>query len=65
LERDGLVHRSAHPGNPPWVDYTLTEPGEAITARLLDLIDLVQSQMPQVLTARNRYDATQDAQSHP
>ena len=64
LERDGLVHRSAQPGNPPWVDYTLTELGEAIAARLLDLIDLVQRQMPEVLAARNRYDTTQDAQSH-
>ena len=64
LERDGLVHRSAQPGNPPWVDYTLTELGEVIAARLLDLIDLVQRQMPEVLTARNRYDTTQDAQSH-
>jgi DNA-binding HxlR family transcriptional regulator len=64
LERDGLVHRSAHRGNPPWVDYTLTEPGEAIAVRLLDLIDLVQRQMPEVLAARNRYDTTQDAQSH-
>jgi DNA-binding HxlR family transcriptional regulator len=64
LERDGLVHRSAQPGNPPWVDYTLTEPGEAIAARLLDLIDLIQRQMPQVVAARNRYDTTQDGQSH-
>ena len=64
LERDGLVHRSAQPGNPPWVDYTLTELGEVIAARLLDLIDLVQRQMPEVLTARNSYDTTQDAQSH-
>jgi DNA-binding HxlR family transcriptional regulator len=64
LERDGLVHRSAQPGNPPWVDYTLTELGEATAARLLDLIDLVQRQMPEVLAARNRYDTTQDAQNH-
>ncbi|MBX7551124.1 winged helix-turn-helix transcriptional regulator [Streptomyces sp. NPDC048665] len=64
LERDGLVHRSAQPGNPPWVDYTLTELGEATAARLLDLIDLVHRQMPEVLAARNRYDTTQDAQNH-
>ncbi|MER7694348.1 helix-turn-helix domain-containing protein [Streptomyces sp. NPDC097610] len=64
LERDGLVHRSAQPGNPPWVDYTLTELGEATAARLLDLIDLVQRQMPEVLAAQNRYDTTQDAQNH-
>jgi DNA-binding HxlR family transcriptional regulator len=64
LERDGLVHRSAQPGNPPWVDYTLTEAGEAIAACLLDLIDLIQRQMPQVVAARNHYDAAQDAQSH-
>jgi hypothetical protein len=45
------------------VDYTLTELGEAIAARLLDLIDLIQRQMPEVEAARNRYDTTQDTQS--
>jgi DNA-binding HxlR family transcriptional regulator len=63
LERDGLVHRSAQPGNPPWVDYTLTELGEAVAARLLDLIDLVQRQMPQVEAARNRYDTGRTVES--
>ncbi|MFJ9784848.1 winged helix-turn-helix transcriptional regulator [Amycolatopsis sp. NPDC101161] len=28
LERNGLVEREVHPSVPPWVEYTLTEPGQ-------------------------------------
>ncbi|MFD7440617.1 winged helix-turn-helix transcriptional regulator [Streptomyces sp. NPDC059909] len=58
LERDGLVHREAQPTNPPRVDYELTPLGRDVAERLLGLIRLVQSRMPEVLTARERYDAT-------
>jgi DNA-binding HxlR family transcriptional regulator len=57
LERDGLVHREARPTNPPYVEYSLTPLGRQIAARLTGLIELVQGQMPQVLAARERYDA--------
>ncbi|MFC9221159.1 winged helix-turn-helix transcriptional regulator [Streptomyces hygroscopicus] len=57
LERDGLVHREAQPTNPPRVDYRLTPLGAAVAERLLALIDLVEDRMPEVLTARERYDA--------
>ncbi|WAP58544.1 winged helix-turn-helix transcriptional regulator [Streptomyces sp. S465] len=57
LERDGLVHREAQPTNPPRVDYRLTPLGGAIAERLLALINLVEDRMPEVLTARERYDA--------
>ncbi|MGW2560032.1 winged helix-turn-helix transcriptional regulator [Streptomyces sp. NPDC001514] len=56
LERDGLVHREAQPTNPPRVDYELTPLGRDVAERLLGLIQLVESRMPEVLTARDRYD---------
>ncbi|MGP3922926.1 winged helix-turn-helix transcriptional regulator [Streptomyces sp. 8N616] len=57
LERDGLVHRDAQPTNPPRVDYSLTPLGRRTAERLLGLIELVQSHMPEVLAAQRRYDA--------
>ncbi|MBT2398037.1 helix-turn-helix domain-containing protein [Streptomyces sp. ISL-100] len=56
LERDGLVSRQAQPTNPPRVDYELTPLGQDVAERLLALIDLVEGRMPEVLTARERYD---------
>ncbi|MFE2444431.1 winged helix-turn-helix transcriptional regulator [Streptomyces melanosporofaciens] len=56
LERDGLVHREAQPTNPPRVDYRLTPLGGEVAERLRALIDLVEDRMPEVLTARERYD---------
>ncbi|MBT2439895.1 helix-turn-helix transcriptional regulator [Streptomyces sp. ISL-36] len=57
LERDGLVHREAQPTNPPRVDYRLTPLGREIAEQLRGLIDLVEGRMPQVLAARESYDA--------
>ncbi|MDX6743930.1 helix-turn-helix domain-containing protein [Actinocorallia sp. A-T 12471] len=56
LERDGLVIRDAHPGNPPRVEYRLTPLGAEVSARLLDLITLLEHHMPDVLAARHAYD---------
>ncbi|MFF9911407.1 winged helix-turn-helix transcriptional regulator [Streptomyces sp. NPDC013457] len=56
LERDGLVHREAQPTNPPRVDYTLTPLGREVAERLVGLIELVEGRMPEVLSARERYD---------
>ncbi|MEW1720893.1 helix-turn-helix domain-containing protein [Streptomyces sp. NPDC093109] len=61
LERDGLVHREAQPVNPPRVDYELTPLGQEVAARLTALIELVEGRMPEVLTARERYDAARGA----
>ncbi|MFD3498218.1 winged helix-turn-helix transcriptional regulator [Streptomyces sp. NPDC058676] len=61
LERDGLVHREAQPTNPPRVDYELTPLGREIAARLTGLIEFVEGRMDDVLTARERYDATRGA----
>jgi DNA-binding HxlR family transcriptional regulator len=57
LERDGLVHREARPTNPPYVEYSLTPLGRETTERLHALIDFVEGRMPDVLAARERYDA--------
>ncbi|MFC9647713.1 MULTISPECIES: winged helix-turn-helix transcriptional regulator [unclassified Streptomyces] len=61
LERDGLVLREARPVNPPWVDYELTPLGREVAERLLGLIQLVEGRMPEVISARERYDATRGA----
>ncbi|MEV6421507.1 helix-turn-helix domain-containing protein [Streptomyces sp. NPDC051662] len=58
LERDGLVLREARPVNPPWVDYELTALGREVAERLLGLIKLVEGRMPEVISARERYDTT-------
>ncbi|MFD7228314.1 winged helix-turn-helix transcriptional regulator [Streptomyces sp. NPDC059881] len=60
LERDGLVHREAQHTNPPRVDYELTPLGREVAGRLLGLIHLVEGRMPEVLTARERYDETRE-----
>jgi DNA-binding HxlR family transcriptional regulator len=58
LERDGLVHREVHTTIPPRVEYSLTPFGARVAAKLLDLIDLVEGEMPSVYTAQERYDST-------
>lgn len=58
LERDGLVHRHAHPVNPPRVDYELTSLGRDVAGQLFGLIQLLEGRMPEVLGARERYDAS-------
>jgi DNA-binding HxlR family transcriptional regulator len=57
LERDGLVHREVHTTIPPRVEYSLTPFGARVAAKLLDLIDLVEGEMPSVYTAQERYDS--------
>lgn len=61
LERDGLVHREAQQTNPPRVDYALTPLGDQVARQLRTLIALVEDRMPQVLQARERYDARHTA----
>lgn len=38
LERDGLVHRDAHPVIPPHVDYRLTGPGKELVDLMMPLM---------------------------
>ncbi|MET9345148.1 winged helix-turn-helix transcriptional regulator [Streptomyces termitum] len=61
LERDGLVHREARSVSPPRVDYRLTPLGREVAERLLGLISLVEERMPQVVAAREAYDAERAA----
>jgi DNA-binding HxlR family transcriptional regulator len=57
LERDGLVLREAKPTIPPHVEYSLTPLGRDVAGKLLDFIQLLESRMPEVMTAREEYDA--------
>ncbi|GAB2638102.1 helix-turn-helix domain-containing protein [Prescottella soli] len=57
LERDGFVHREVRETIPPNVEYSLTPLGEEIAERLAGLIDLLESRMPDIAAAQNRYDA--------
>ncbi len=56
LERDGLVNREVLETIPPKVEYTLTELGVTVAVQLRSLIELVESRMPEVTTAREKYD---------
>ncbi|GAA3819900.1 helix-turn-helix domain-containing protein [Sphaerisporangium flaviroseum] len=56
LERDGLVHREAQATIPPKVEYSLTPLGREASRRLLDLIEWLEGEMPQVMAARERQD---------
>ncbi len=57
LERDGFVHREVQETIPPKVEYTLTARGVQVAAQLQSLIDLVEAQMPDILTDQAAYDA--------
>lgn len=63
LERDGFVHRAAEPTIPPRVEYSLTPAGRAVAEKLLDLIEFVEGRVPEVMTARARYDVAKLARS--
>ncbi|MFI7439340.1 winged helix-turn-helix transcriptional regulator [Nonomuraea indica] len=58
LERDGFVHRRAREGFPSRVDYSLTALGTRTAVKLLELIEQLEGDMPDVLAARAAYDRT-------
>ncbi|BAH50103.1 winged helix-turn-helix transcriptional regulator [Rhodococcus opacus] len=57
LERDGLVVREVLEAIPPKVEYSLTPLGAEVGSRLIDLIELVESRVPDVRAAQEKYDA--------
>jgi DNA-binding HxlR family transcriptional regulator len=63
LERDGLVNREAQLTIPPRVEYSLTPLGRRVAGRLQSLIDLLESEMPEVLAAQQRYDRERGGES--
>lgn len=56
LERDGFVHREAHPVIPPRVDYSLTPMGKEVAEQVWVLARWVERQLPEVMAAQERYD---------
>ncbi|MEV6987485.1 helix-turn-helix domain-containing protein [Sphaerisporangium sp. NPDC051017] len=57
LERNGLVAREVHPTVPPRVEYTLTEPGQALRATIDGMCGWTQQYLGHIDTARRRFDA--------
>ncbi|GAA0464605.1 HxlR family transcriptional regulator [Actinoplanes capillaceus] len=56
LERDGLVRREVQATIPPRVEYSLTDLGERVAAKMKELIVLVEGEMDQVRAAQETYD---------
>jgi DNA-binding HxlR family transcriptional regulator len=56
LERDGLVLREARPTIPPHVEYSLTPVGRDVADKLFELVELLESRMPEVMAARASYE---------
>ncbi|WP_443334621.1 winged helix-turn-helix transcriptional regulator [Streptomyces sp. ZAF1911] len=57
LERYGLLERTVHPVVPPRVEYTLTEPGQALRATIDGLCDWTHRYFGHIEASRRRFDA--------
>jgi DNA-binding HxlR family transcriptional regulator len=57
LERNGLVERTVHPTVPPRVEYTLTEPGQALRATVDGLCDWTHRYLGHIEASRSRFGA--------
>ncbi|MFJ1973843.1 winged helix-turn-helix transcriptional regulator [Streptomyces sp. NPDC087903] len=57
LERNGLVDRNVHPTVPPRVEYTLTEPGQALRATVDGMCDWTHRYFGHIEASRHRFDA--------
>ncbi|KIF01937.1 HxlR family transcriptional regulator [Streptomyces sp. RSD-27] len=55
LERNGLIDRTVHPTVPPRVEYTLTEPGQALRAVVDGMCDWTHRYLADIETARHRF----------
>jgi DNA-binding HxlR family transcriptional regulator len=56
LERNGLVQRTVHPVVPPRVEYTLTEPGQALRVTIDGLCDWTHRYLGHIEAARRHCD---------
>ncbi|WP_371667043.1 helix-turn-helix transcriptional regulator [Streptomyces sp. NBC_00289] len=56
LERNGLVDRNVHPTVPPRVEYTLTEPGQALRATVDGMCDWTHRYFGHIEASRHRFD---------
>ncbi|MFD5390203.1 winged helix-turn-helix transcriptional regulator [Streptomyces sp. NPDC127074] len=57
LERNGLVERKVHPTVPPRVEYTLTEPGQALRATVDGMCGWTHTYLGRIEDARRRFGA--------
>ncbi|MFI5863771.1 winged helix-turn-helix transcriptional regulator [Streptomyces sp. NPDC051546] len=57
LERYGLLERTVYPVVPPRVEYTLTEPGQALRATIDGLCDWTHRYFGHIEASRRRFDA--------
>lgn len=56
LERNGLIERKVHPVVPPRVEYTLTEPGQALRVTIDGLCDWTHLYLGHIEASRQRFD---------
>ena len=52
LEHNGLITRTVHPTVPPQVDYTLTEPGQALNTAIHQVALWAKTHGPAIQAAR-------------
>ncbi|MAS25618.1 MAG: transcriptional regulator [Oceanospirillaceae bacterium] len=52
LVEDGFVVRVQYPVVPPFVEYSLTDAGEEVAAKVADLADWIEVNTPEVITRR-------------
>ena len=58
LEADGLVHRDARPVVPPHVEYSLTDEGVDLAARLVPLMDWIADHAGDIVARTAPVDAS-------
>jgi DNA-binding HxlR family transcriptional regulator len=56
LERNGLVERNVHPTVPPRVEYTLTEPGQALRGTVDGMCGWTHQYLGHIEASRRRFD---------
>ncbi|MDB1090169.1 helix-turn-helix domain-containing protein [Streptomyces sp. ACA25] len=56
LERNGLVERTVYPVVPPRVEYTLTEPGQALRVTIDGLCDWTHRYLGHIEASRHGFD---------